>query len=430
MSDALAIAAVTAVLQYHLRNLYQGLGASVFGSTVDVTAQAPDIVQANITAGGVQVQNQVNIFLHQVTHNAAWRNVGLPFLASDGKTRLTNPPLALDLHYLLTAYGFHDWQAEALLGYALVFLHDYPVIARSDIAKALSSLTNPLTNLGTAVGASGLADQIEMIKITPATLGREEMAWLWTALKADYRPTFPFQASVVLMQQPRPIPIAFPVMRVDIQTLLIAPAQITGVLPPKGQVAPIPGNNVTVQGIFLTGASQVQFVNQRLGVSRTVDLDPQNVSDTEIKFAVPNDPPNFPAGAYNMTARFLDSANNLQSTTNSIPFAVAPTFNPATVTAVANAKGTLVTVICNPDARVRQEIYFSVADLASAKPTPTIAPALPFTANTNTLNFQFSPALGGGPKWLAILQVDDVTSPLQWKATPPPPAFTGPMVTI
>ena len=43
-----------------------------------------------------------------------------------------------------------------------------------------------------------------MLKITPSTLGREEMAWLWTALKADYRPTFPFQVSVVLIESKNP----------------------------------------------------------------------------------------------------------------------------------------------------------------------------------------------------------------------------------
>ena len=115
-------------------------------------------------------------------------------------TRLSNPPLALDLHYLLTAYGSEDWQAEALLGFALLMLHENPVLTRTDISTAHAP-TCPHTNpLSAPLAAAGLADQIEMLKITPATLGREEMAWLWTALKADYRPTFPFQVSVVLIE--------------------------------------------------------------------------------------------------------------------------------------------------------------------------------------------------------------------------------------
>src|SRR5208337_4788108 len=130
------------------------------------------------------------------------RNADLPSLGPDGKTKLKNPSLALDLHYLLTVYGSDNWQAEALLGCALLALHDNPVLARADIAAAFTAMFHtPPPNTGHLAQfllTSGLADQIEMIKITPSTLGREEMAWLWTALKADYRPTYPFQVTVVL----------------------------------------------------------------------------------------------------------------------------------------------------------------------------------------------------------------------------------------
>ena len=85
-------------------------------------------------------ENQVNIFLHQVTHNVGWRNQDLPSVAADGRRRLSNPPLALDLHYLLTAYGSADWQAEALLGFALLMLHENPVLTRNDISNAIGKL--------------------------------------------------------------------------------------------------------------------------------------------------------------------------------------------------------------------------------------------------------------------------------------------------
>lgn len=51
---------------------------------------------------GDRKRNQVNLFLYQVTPNPGWRNTGLPSLDSRGDGRLSNPPLALDLHYLLT----------------------------------------------------------------------------------------------------------------------------------------------------------------------------------------------------------------------------------------------------------------------------------------------------------------------------------------
>jgi hypothetical protein len=98
MSNALAISGVTAALQYYLGNVYSGL-STLFGGSVTVSSQAPDLVQNSIGDGST-LQNQVNIFLHQVTYNSAWRNVSLPSLGADGKSQLKNPPLALDLHYL------------------------------------------------------------------------------------------------------------------------------------------------------------------------------------------------------------------------------------------------------------------------------------------------------------------------------------------
>ena len=73
MSDALAISAVTAALQYWLTQVF---GSSPALSSVTVSAKAPDIVQTEIAAGGAQLR--VNLFLHQVTHNAALRNLELP----------------------------------------------------------------------------------------------------------------------------------------------------------------------------------------------------------------------------------------------------------------------------------------------------------------------------------------------------------------
>ena len=113
MSSALAIAGVTAVLKDVLSSgiLDQHL-TDVVGDGVIISALAPDAVQL-----GSDVAPRLNLFLHQVTHNAAWRNVGQPSRDGAGE-RTSNPPLALDLHYLLTAYASGDLQAEVLLGHA------------------------------------------------------------------------------------------------------------------------------------------------------------------------------------------------------------------------------------------------------------------------------------------------------------------------
>src|SRR5579864_7487460 len=113
MSGALAIPGVTAVLQYVLNIVYND-PTSVLGGVL-VSAVAPDLIRS----GPEDSQLRVNLFLHQVTYNAAWRNIGVPSLAPDGITTLKNQPLALDLHYLLTAYATDDSQAEALLSFGV-----------------------------------------------------------------------------------------------------------------------------------------------------------------------------------------------------------------------------------------------------------------------------------------------------------------------
>jgi hypothetical protein len=422
MSNALAISAVTAVLQHYLSNVYSGLSA-LFGGNVALSSKAPDIVQTEI-GNGAHLQNQVNVFLHQVTHNAGWRNVGLASVGADGKTQLNNPPLALDLHYLLTAYGSNDWQAEALLGHALLLLHQNPIVSRDDIRAALAALplSDPGNPLSTALGLSGLADQIEMIKITPSTLGREEMAWLWTALKADYRPTFPFQVSVVLLQTEKSLSFAFPVLSRNIGVHPIQLAQILAVTPPKGQVAAAPGDTVTVTGEFLKGATQVQLVNQRLAIQTTVPA--AAVTNTSLTFTVPVETAlnPFPAGIYTLAILFTDAASNILQTTASLSLAVAPVLHivpPPTV--VKSVTETLVTILCNPKVQPSQTAYLSIGSFS--------APAQRFEVATATLTFQFVPPLPNGSQ-LARLVVDESPGQIDVNWVANPPTFLGPKVTI
>jgi hypothetical protein len=96
MSSPLAIGAVSAVLRNLLDN---GMVEQVaLGTTVNVTATAPDLIHLDAP----DEPPQLNIFLYQVTPNAALRNHELPSRSARGE-RISNPPLALDLHYLVTA---------------------------------------------------------------------------------------------------------------------------------------------------------------------------------------------------------------------------------------------------------------------------------------------------------------------------------------
>lgn len=378
MSNALAISGVSAVLQFYLGNMYSNLSAE-FGGAIGLSAQAPDLVQARF-GSPTAIENQVNLFLHQVTYNAGWRNVQQPTLDADGKTLLSCPPLALDLHYLLTVYGTADWQAEGLLGYALMMFHQNPIISRSDITYALSNLSST-NNLSGALATCGLADQVEMIKITPATLGREEMAWLWTALKADYRPTFPFQVSVVLMQPQRNTSLALPVLRRHVQAIPIQPAALLMVTPPNNQPAAAMTDTVTVTGEFLSNVTQVIATNAKLAVqfpltvANNVGTSFTFVANTQTKY-----PSGVPAGVYTVAGQILDTSvtpPKVQQTTNTLPLALAPTLPPTQAATLTPDPGSATTVLVTikgftPVPWVGQSVALSLNSQSAPPPPGTL----------------------------------------------------------
>ncbi len=195
------IAAVTAVLKDLLLNSFVDHDAADMLGQVLVTARAPDTIPLP------EQNSQLNLFLYQVTPNSGWRNVGYP--SRDAEGHLTQAvPLALDLHYLLSAYGAKDFHAEVLLGYAMQLFHEMPVLTREVIRKALS----PSLFVDSAAGPSGripeelknlflsgLADQIEQIKVTPSYLNMEEMFRVWMSFQVPYRTTLAYSVSVVLI---------------------------------------------------------------------------------------------------------------------------------------------------------------------------------------------------------------------------------------
>ena len=313
----------------------------------------------------------------------------------------------------------------------MFFLHQNTVLARSEINTALASLPPsypaPFAN---ALSLSGLGDQVEMIKIAPATLGREEIAWLWTALKADYRPTFPFQVSVVLIQPQNPLVSALPVLqrRVAAQPNLLSPfPALIGADPPKGQPVACLGDTVTVQGSNLNGASSVLLVSQLRGIQQNVTplLSPGNSS---FQFAVPNpslpppqpNPTDLPAGVYVVRAQIPSGSDTLQ--TNGVPLAIAPKIDPSWAPGtLASGPNVTVSIPCAPYIRPSQQVSLLIGGQE--------APADAFTTPTNSPSFTFQPLQPTAQPVPVRLRVDGLDSPII-DMTLTPPAFSGPSVRV
>ena len=133
MSNSLAIAATTLTLRALLEKEIPLRDAGLPG--LKVTTLPPDLARKNAADVGAQL----NVFLYQTIANAAWRNQAAPTQTRPGE--VGRPPLALNLHYLLTAYG-DDTDDESIshrvLGGAMGVLHDHALLGRDEIRGALA----------------------------------------------------------------------------------------------------------------------------------------------------------------------------------------------------------------------------------------------------------------------------------------------------
>jgi hypothetical protein len=284
MSNALALAAVTAVIMDLLQNalIDHNLAASV--GEVRVSALPPDRIIPNQQGN---VNNQLNLFLYKVTPNPGWRNAGLPSRSSDVGDRLTNPPLALDLHYLLTAYGRNDLDAEILLGYGMQLLHETPGLSREAIRN---SLAPPSPVSGTilppafqALSAADLADQVEQIKITPEYHDNEEMSRIWSAFSTNYRPSTGYLASVVLIESRRPTRVSLPVRSFNIYAEPLSQPVIERVESAVGPSQPVlPTQPLVIYGQRLRG----QLTSVLVG-DQEITPTPSDLSNTRIQLDIP-----------------------------------------------------------------------------------------------------------------------------------------------
>ena len=412
MSNALAIAAVTAVLKDLLDSgLIDHAINDALGAGVMVSAGAPDTVSLDD-----KTAPQLNLFLHQVTPNPAWRNAALPSRDSAGG-RISNPPLALDLHYLLTAYGRADLQAEVLLGYALQLLHENPVIPREAIRRALQPEIVDgaiLPTIYQSLRSADLAEQVELLRITPSAIGSEEMSRLWSALQARYRPTAAFQVSVVLIESIRPARSALPVLSrggvepasgrergVSVFTGKVPPLPtLEAVIPASGHPVATSGSEVRVDGHHLDGADRhVTLSIAALQLSRSLAIDGGN--SNQIRFTVP---PDLPAGLYRLSMSLLRPEDDHARTTNQLPLALAPT--PVLPPFSAVRDGTTVTLVMDvvPALRPGQSVSLILGD-HELSADPVFAPS-------SRLTFKLHNAPAPGTTHLVRLRVDGFESPI------------------
>jgi hypothetical protein len=427
VSSPLAIGAVSAVLRNLLDNGLIEAGAAI-GTTVNVSAVAPDTINLE----DAEEPPRLNLFLHQVSPNIGWRNAGLPSRNGTSGERMTNAPLALDLHYVLTAYGRANFQAEILLGYAMHLLHERPVLDREAIRRALNPSPLGIGMLPPtfqALAASDLADQVEQIKVTPAAMGGDEMSKLWAAIQSHYRPSAAYHVSVVLIEGTRPGVSPLPVLsrgKVDNVT-----KRDRGVVVNPDLLPPLPtlftaepqfqqsgarlGETLTITGIRLAGSGHRVRLTHRL-VTTPIELipSPPNASGTKLTVLLPDDAgaqTAFAAGQWALSVRFTPTGEPDPRETNAVPLVLAPdpvitadaSLGLPAATAVRGGSPLRVTVTLFSQPQVRLE------QRATLLLDTTEASAQPRANASNPLVFEFPNSVTADEHWLR-LRVDGTDS--------------------
>jgi hypothetical protein len=417
VSNALGIAAVSAVLRDLLNN---GLVDASVGD-VTVSAQAPDRIE---TENGT---TQLNLFLYQVTPNQGWRNTGLPSVDGAGTSRLTNPPLALDLHYLLTAYGVADFEAEILLGYAMQVMHENPVLDRQAIRDSLAP--QPVTGgilppaLQTLTAAE-LADQVEQIKITPEGLSSEEISKLWSAFGTHYRPTAAYRASVVLIEGRRATRPGLPVRERRLFVVPFREPRIDDVQSDEGPREPIVVTSALVvlgqrlrhdpMEVRVSGAlaAIADATDTRIEVALPAGLRP-GVQGVQVKhlydFGTPNEPHQ---GIDSNVAAFVLHPTFGALALDPAPTGAGPYSGDATVTlSPAAGRAQRVVLLLNRDSAATPIAYAFAAPARASQADPIVVPVVDVERGD----------------YFVRVQVDGADSPLD--LDPASPDF-GPKVTI
>lgn len=418
MSSPLAIAAVTAALKDLLNNGLLDHDLSTVGS-FSVTAQPPDRV-----ATGTGEPNQLNLFLYQVTPNLGWRNVGLPTRDGNG-VRLSAAPLALDLHYLLSAYGSQDLNAEILLGYAMQLLHETPVLTRAQLRIVLggpSPVDGAIPNLPSPFGslsALDLADQIELIKITPVFLTTEDLSKMWTAMQAKYRPTMAYMVSVVLIQVPNGGRVAAPVLKqgkddsgpiataAPFPTLASARPALSELLPAMRL-----GDDLIITGSQFDDLGSLTAILENAKAKLKREVTPASVTPpNRLTVHVPgiNERPQamneWAIGLYSLSLRV--ARPDLPAwTTNAVPIALAPQI---VISPLNAAVGNIIlTVTCTPRLLPEQETQTSLIFGSRSILPDKIVTDLVDTTKPSVLTFTVPNAKAGG--YLVRLRVEGIDS--------------------
>ena len=387
MSNYLAIATTTAALQQVLLTpVSNAVGSAVVGFN------RPDAASSTTPL--------VNIFLYQITPNAAYRNADLPTRRGDGSL-VQRPQAAFDLHYLFTFHG-NDAQLEPqrLLGAVATTLHSQPLLSTDNINSAV-------TTFGFLAG-SGLDSQIERIRFTPTALSLEEFSKLWSVFfQVEYSLSAAYQASVVLMESSdTPVP-AKPVLQPNLYVVPFNSPYVSQIVAQDGK--PITSaSTILIQGTHLMSPNTFILIEgQELTASAS--------SATQLTLAIP--------ATLHAGVKALQVLQKLDMGTpatthrgfesNVAAFVLHPTVTSATAVAAVSG-GTDVTVNLAPNIGIGQRAVLLLDNVIATPPISYASQATVSIADASSIVINILNVPTG--TYLVRVQIDGAESQLSFNS--------------
>ena len=409
MSSFLAIAGVSSTLRSLLRDRMQ--------NAVDVTIAPPDVALPGMTG------QRVNLYLYKVSENPYLKNQEIPGHGHPGD--FGRPPLSLELHYIMTAYGSADTnpdadlQAQQLLADAMQVFHEFPIVTDS-----LHQGDNPLAPV---ILDASLLGEFEKVKIALEPTKFEELSNVWTALpQANFRRSVTYQVSVVQIESTLPRRSALPVRVRQVNVFPLRTPKITSIRrePPfpavEGAIAEA-GDTIVIEGYNLAGAG----VNMVVAGFVIPIPTPQ---DTRITVALPAA---IPSGVHALTvSRDLllpvpsgPPVAHRGFSSNAMPLLVAPRFGG--VAPDPAAPGDLLTVNVTANVTALQSRILLVGDFAIEG--EAVAPDAP---PSGTVTFRLPTGFHRIPAgtYFVRLRIDGAESRLDFN--PATGLYTGPNLTL
>jgi hypothetical protein len=420
MSKSQAIAAVTSMLAHQV-GISTGADVKIGRPTAPEGNDAPP--------------RKVQLFLYQVTPNAALRNLDLPTRDSNGQRVVQRPQIALDLHYLFSFYGDDEkLEPQLLMGEVMRDIHARPMLSRQTIAAIINNIGDAARKQ--IIQDSEIGSSIELVKFTPSVLSLDDMFKLWSVFsQTPYVLSVAYQATVVLIEAEESPQTALPVLQRGeddrgIETLLAPFPLLEEVyfgLPTDKDANPRPltypsarlDSVLILKGQNLAGDEvRVRFTHQRLPITREELIAAGDATAEEIKVTIPSVPAtantDWAAGFYSVKVFIKKGGDDKVYSSNEMPITFSPEVTqiqpPNPIAPDGNGDVTL-TITCKPEVRPEQSAVVLLADREVS--------AAAHNASTDQLTF----VITGAPlvqDAVLRLRVDGVDSmPYERKDNPP-----------